>query len=103
MTASTSFVDAYAPHGPYVSPCSHASTSTHANVTRRRRPRASASSEDVYVRTHRRTRVREDHPERKRQSGRKAGGRGGDLRSRCWPAQRSQVDRLLCLGTSRWG
>ena len=33
MTASTSFVDAYAPHGPYVSPCSHASTSTHANVT----------------------------------------------------------------------
>ena len=33
MTASTSFVDAYAPHSPYVSPCSHASTSTHANVT----------------------------------------------------------------------
>ena len=33
MTAPTSFVDAYAPHGPYVSPCSHASTSTHANVT----------------------------------------------------------------------
>src|SRR5499426_3753862 len=33
MTASTSFVDAYAPHGPYVSPCSRASTSTHANVT----------------------------------------------------------------------
>ena len=32
MTA-TSFVDAYAPHGPYVSPCSRASTSTHANVT----------------------------------------------------------------------
>src|SRR3954452_19713473 len=31
--AATSFVDAYAPHGPYVSPCSHASTSTHANVT----------------------------------------------------------------------
>ena len=33
MTAATSFVDAYAPHGPYASPCSHASTSTHANVT----------------------------------------------------------------------
>ena len=31
--AATSFVDAYAPHGPCVSPCSHASTSTHANVT----------------------------------------------------------------------
>ena len=33
MTVAQSFVDAYAPHGPYVSPCSHASTSTHANVT----------------------------------------------------------------------
>ena len=46
MTVAQSFVDAYAPHGPYVTlfacvyidPCER---------NRRRRPRASASSEDV--------------------------------------------------------
>ncbi len=47
MTVAQSFVDAYAPHGPYVSPCSHASTSTHANVTGAVAPGPRRQSEDV--------------------------------------------------------
>ena len=46
MTAAESFVDAYAPHGPYVTlfACVHIDP---CERNRRRRPRASASSEDV--------------------------------------------------------
>src|SRR5207248_3068563 len=85
VRVATSFVDAYAPHGPYVTlfACVHIDP---CERNRRRRPRASASSEDAYVRAHRRTRVREDHSERQREPARKTGGRGGDLRSRRWPA-----------------
>src|SRR5438094_5630909 len=102
-SGSKSFVDAHAPHRPcalplfarvHIDPCER---------SWRRRPRPSASLEDAYVRAHRRTRVREDHPERERQSPREAGGRRGDLRSRCRTAERPEVDRLLSLGTSRWG
>ena len=51
---------------PVRSPCSHASTSTHANVTGAVAPGPRRPSEDVYVQAHRRPRVREDHPERAR-------------------------------------
>jgi len=102
-TRQRSFVDAHAPHGRACNPCSHASTSTRANVAGAVGPRPSASLEDPYVQEHRRTRVREDHPERQRQSPRKTGGCRGDLRSRRRPAQRDEAGRLCSVGTSRRG
>ena len=98
-----SLVDAHAPHGHAFYPCSHASTSTRANVAGAVGLRPSASLEDAYVQAHRRTRVREDHPERKRRSLRETGRRRGDLRGRRRPAQRDETGRLCSLGTSRWG
>src|SRR6266849_9461930 len=51
---SPSFVDAHAPHGPCVLPCSPASTSTRANVTHAVGLRPSAFVEDSHGQEHRR-------------------------------------------------
>src|SRR5262245_50706776 len=65
-------------------------------------PRPSAVLENNHVQVQRRTRVREDHSERARHSRREACRRGGDLRSRCRPAQRDETHWLRSVGTSRW-
>src|SRR3954464_226141 len=64
--------------------------------------RPSAVLENNHVQVQRRTRVREDHPQRARLSRREACRCGGGLRSRSRPAQRDETDWLRSVGTSRW-
>ena len=96
------FVD---PHAPY-RPCGIPVRRLHIDPRERRQCRAyipTARLEGTSVQARRRTRAREDHPERTRQAARHACRCGGGLRTRCRPAQRPHAGRVCRLGTSRWG